>query len=240
MTVFGKITKDLLDLVYPPQCLACKAPLDHTKEAYLCKRCVGDIKTNPKPWCVKCGRAVGGVGALCHECRKTRYHFERAYSACLYEGPLKECVHQFKYRGRSQLSRLLSGFIIDFIKDNAEILEGVNAVTAVPLSAKRLKEREYNQSRLLAAEISETFALPLLDALIKTRSTPPQSEMRRESRLTNIKDAFGMREGVNLNGRNVLLVDDVLTTGSTLNECARVLAEAGAKKVIALTLARGT
>ncbi len=238
-TVFEKLTKNLLNLVYPAHCLSCKIPLEDTGEIHLCKRCVGEIKPNPKPWCVRCGRSVDSAHTPCHECRKRRYSFERAYSACLYEGPLKECIHQFKYRGRSHLSAILSKLMIDFIKENPEILEGLNAVAAVPLSGKRLKEREYNQSRLLAAEISKEFAMPLLDALIKTRTTLPQSELNRKTRLDNVKGTFGVKPGLGVKGRGLLLVDDVLTTGATLNECSRVLLNAGAKRVVALTLARG-
>lgn len=238
-TVFEKLTKNVLNLIYPPQCLVCKMPLEDTGETHLCKRCVGEIRSNPKPWCDRCGRSVGSAALLCPECRRRRPSFERAYSACLYEGPLRKCIHQFKYRGRSHLSSILSKLMTDFIKENPEVLEGADAVAYVPLSGRRLKEREYNQSRLLAAEISREFAMPLIDALIKTRSTLPQSELKRKARLDNIKGTFGARPGLGIQGLGILLIDDVLTTGATLDECSRVLLNGGAKRVIAFTLARG-
>jgi ComF family protein len=200
---------------------------------------MGAIRMNPKPHCLSCGRSMRDSRAVCPECRKARFHFERAFSACLYEGALKEIVHQFKYSGRPGLLKTLTLLMVDFLKNNREVLAGIDAVTFVPLQPGRVRGRGFNQSRLLAAGIAAEAGVPLLDTLAKRRATKPQNELSRDERLRNLKGAFSARRDVRLKGLNLLLVDDVMTTGATLDECAGTLVGAGAGKVRCLTLARG-
>lgn len=161
-----------------------------------------------------------------------------AYSACLYEGTLKELIHKFKYNGRTALVNIFARLMLEYIKENPEILDA-DIITAVPLHKTRLKEREFNQSLLLANKISEGYNIPLEHALEKTVRTKYQNELTRIERQTNIKNAFKSRQDAGINGKKVLLIDDVMTTGATLNECACALIAGGAKKVTCLTLARG-
>ncbi|HXH07782.1 MAG TPA: phosphoribosyltransferase family protein, partial [Vicinamibacterales bacterium] len=150
-------------------------------------------------------------------------------SAALYEGALREIVHALKYDGRRSLARPLAALMRTCGPD---LLEGADAVIPVPLDGRRLRQRGFNQARLLA----EGLGLPVLDALARTRRTPPQTSLPAARRHANVRGAFAVRRPVA--GLVVVLVDDVATTGATLFACARALREAGAREIRALTAAR--
>ncbi len=160
------------------------------------------------------------------------------YSACLYDGGLKELVHRFKYKGKTVLGGIFSKLMIDHIKENPEIAD-VDLITVVPLHKERLREREFNQSLLIANPIAKAHSLTLLNALEKTRKTRYQNELMKSERLKNLEGAFRVSPKAEIKDKRILLIDDITTTGSTLGECAKTLLAGGAKSVICLTLARG-
>jgi ComF family protein len=164
-----------------------------------------------------------------------------ARSACLYEGALKEMVHAFKYGNRRSLARPLAGLMSDLLKYESALTGGVEAVTFVPLHPRRLAERDFNQSELLARLMAAALELPFASCLEKIKNTGHQNELPREKRLHNLKGAFRAKSGGRkfITGASVLLIDDVMTTGATLDECSRTLLEAGAREVRCATLARG-
>lgn len=233
------VARHFVNLFYPLHCPACGCALDAMNREGICGTCAGRIKRTPRPYCNSCGRPVNHEDAVCPECRKMTLHFDRAYSACLYEDVLKELIHTLKYGGGASCAKFLSGLMIDFLRRNEEILNGADIVTFVPLDSKRLRERGFNQSKIFAREIGLAFGLPVMDTLKKARRTKNQNELPREERLTNLKGAFRARPGRDIKGRTVLLVDDVMTTGATLSECAVTLNAVGAGKVRCFTLARG-
>jgi len=190
------------------------------EESGVCGFCISRIRRNPK-------QHLAGQG------------FDRAYSALLYEDVLKELVHTFKYKRRISLSKLFARLLTEFINNNPEITEKADLVTFVPLHNSRLREREFNQSKLLASKISDIFGIPLFDTLDKVKATRSQFELSRSERLVNLGGAFRIRHAGKIAGKSILLIDDVLTTGATLSECAGVLKAAGAIEVRCLTLARG-
>lgn len=217
------ITKNFLNLIYPSHCHVCKVHLEALNETGLCDLCKSQIKRNPKPYS-----------------KDKKYYFERAYSACLYQDVLKELIHLFKYKEKIALGRFLSSLMVDFLKNNPEILDGIDMISFVPLQNNRLRERGFNQSRILAFHISKGSGIPLSDTLKKTRRTENQNELSRSRRLLNLNGAFEIKKNTgSLAGLKILLVDDVMTTGATLNECAKTLSEAGAREIICFTLARG-
>ena len=165
-----------------------------------------------------------------------------ARSACMYEGALKELIHKFKYNNRRMLSGTFAGIMLDFIKDNPDTVEGIDVITFVPLHRKRALTRGFNQSKLLASLIGKALDIPVTGCLEKTRLTKNQNELSRENRLVNLKGAFRIRPDIEeaaVRGAGILLIDDVMTTGTTLNEISRMLMDRGAGKVRCLTLARG-
>ena len=261
MNAISALAKSIANLVYPLRCAVCKKALEASNETGACSFCLGTIGRNPKPYCASCGRAldpshVGTLGAssgrtiqvstpggsLCGDCLKARPSFAIARSACLYEGALKELVHLFKYRNRRSLAGLFARLMIDFLEDEAVLAESADLVTFVPLHNKRLRQRDFNQSKLLAQAIAFRLALPVTDCLEKIKETANQNELSREARLCNLKGAFRARGSTAspFRGCTILLVDDVMTTGATLDECARTLLDAGAREVRCLTLARGS
>jgi len=126
----------------------------------------------------------------------------------------------------------------DYLKENDDILAGIDVITYVPLSAKRLRVREFNQSKVLALKIAEESGIPVVDVLYKRGHTRPQNELSRDERLVNLSGAFEAK-GETAKEKNILLMDDVMTTGATLDECSKTLKKSGAKTVTCLTLARG-
>jgi ComF family protein len=234
----SNLAKHFLNLIYPIHCASCEKPLGALDETRVCPDCLARIRPNPMPRCRKCGRAADST-RICRECRTTKLHFDRAHSACLYEGPLKEIIHRFKYNGSLVLAGPLSRFMVDFVNNNPSVLEKIDMITYVPLGAGRLRKRTFNQSQALAAGLAEEFGIGLCHALSKTRSTKAQNELSRDRRITNLNGAFRVRRGADVKDSRILLVDDVMTTGATLSECAKVLKGSGAKEVRCLTLARG-
>ena len=233
------IAKNFINLLYPLHCAGCKTPLEALNGSGICRSCDRQIKRNPRPYCALCGRSVRSANELCGECARTAPAFDRAWSAYLYEGVLKELIHLFKYRGKLALSGALSDKLIAFIKDNEEVIEGIDIITFVPLHNSWLNERDYNQSGILAAAISREFKIPVSKAIEKTFKTRRQNELSRDGRLANLAGAFRIKEESDIDGLKILLIDDVMTTGATLNECAKTLKSAGAGEVRCLTLARG-
>jgi ComF family protein len=152
-----------------------------------------------------------------------------------FEGPLREAVHQFKYRPCRSLGKPLG----DWMVDRVSVLSGIDAVMPVPLHVKRLRQRGFNQALLLAHRMSERHRVPLsCDNLVRIRPTRPQVELTGDERIKNVKGAFALRQPGEVEDRHVVLIDDVFTTGATMNECAVVLKKAGAARVTAFTLAR--
>ena len=171
----------------------------------------------------------------CGNCRIRPPAFSQAWTLYPYKSPLKEAIGLFKYHGKISLG----GPLADLVLKAFSPLPMIDVIVPVPLHPTRLREREYNQSLLLAVRLSAHFALPVLyTSLVRRRRTPPQTSLRRKDRLKNLRRTFAVTQPEAVGGKNILLVDDVFTTGTTVNECAKVLRKAGAGHVYVVTLAR--
>jgi ComF family protein len=204
----------LLAVFLAPRCAACRAPLDEPTRGAVCPRC----------WSAIVPPAPLGCGSL-------PPHIHLATSIGLYEDTLKAIIHALKYDPRSTLARHLATRMRDA---GAQVLAGADAVVPVPLHAARERSRGFNQARELAQHLS----LPVLDALVRTRNTSAQADLPKARRDANVRGAFALTRGVDVDGLVLVLVDDVSTTGATLNACAEPLLAAGAAEVRALTAAR--
>ena len=225
--------KDLfLDLIFPPRCIGCGK-----YGRFFCDSCLASLPYLAPPFCKKCGRPVPEAG-LCHYCLAERMSIDVIRSPFRFSSPIREAVHALKYRGLTAVSPVLASLIGEWLRENP--LSG-DVIVPVPLHPKRLRERGFNQSRLLAQKLSELIQIPLSEgSLIRVKNTmaqarTPNAEKRRE----NVYGAFKCLDSA-LTGAKVILFDDVCTTGSTLDSCARALKEAGVKEVLGLTLARET
>ena len=209
-----RLVDGLVAVFLAPHCAACRAPLAEPTRGAVCQRCWAAI-VPPTPL---------GCGSL-------PPHIHLATSIGPYEDTLKAIVHALKYDPRSTLARHLAERMREA---GAAVLAGADAVVPVPLHASRERSRGFNQARELARHLS----LPVLDALVRTRKTSAQADLPKAQRDANVRGAFALKRGIDVVGLIVVLVDDVSTTGSTLNACAAPLLEAGAREVRALTAAR--
>ncbi len=247
MPVLSHAGTVLLDAVFPPRCAGCRA----WNEALFCPPCSASLQPIQAPFCARCGIPFDPqlhTASECAACRSNRYHpappFETLRSVYAFEGALRHAVHRFKYQDKTALAAPLAGLLHEFLQLSAQTpcipLDDIRAVVPVPLHAWRRCRRGYNQSELLARELSLLLDVPMIDALTRVRYTTPQVELRKTQRRDNVRGAFALHEDVRRreNKGGVLLIDDVCTTGATLGECARVLKSAGFAPVYALTLAR--
>ena len=219
----------LLDLVLPARCGGCRAV-----GTWLCHRCRSRIRHLEEPLCRRCGVELESVRDSCG-CRSRLRSLARLRSAVVYEGPAEAAIHRFKYQGWRGLAKPLALLIAERVT-----VEGLAAgwSLAVPLHADRLRQRGFNQSELLAEQLRARLDLAKPPGeLIRTRATPPQVGHDRLWRQSNVRGAFTWR-GEDLAGRSILLVDDVATTGATLEACASALRAAGSGSVIGVSVAR--
>jgi ComF family protein len=211
------------------------------RELPLCEGCSSSFIQITSPLCPVCGRPFASGTErdhVCEDCLRKRPFFEKARAPYLYEGSLLTAIHEFKYAEKTYLARplglLLSSFAKTWLHGHRKLL-----VMPVPLHPKRLRERGFNQSLLLADRVAETLDADLdFSSLKRIRYTKPQTGLGSKERKRNVRKAFGVSSREAVKGREVLLVDDVATTGSTLNECARTLKRAGCRQVFCLVLAR--
>jgi len=228
----------ILSVLLAPSCAACGKPLDYPTHGPVCEPCWRSILPITPPLCDRCGdplpawRAISIPLALCPRCRRTRRLVDRARAIGTYDGALRAIVHALKYEGRRSLARTLAELMRH---RGAEMLDGATCVIAVPLHPSRRRERGFNQ----AADLARHMAMPTVAALQRVRATPTQPGLPAARRHRNVRDAFAVtRAGRALRNATVVLVDDVSTTGATLEACARVLKQAGVAEVRALTAAR--
>ena len=193
-------------------------------------------------FCCGCGKKVP-AGIFCAECR-VRIEplsvtvFPYFFSAVSYREPVVTAIHRFKYRGETFLAPHLARFMIELCRYH-KINELVDCVIPVPLHPTRFRERNFNQAEMLGREIAACFSLPVSRrSLVRLRNTPSQTGLSGKERLANVSGAFQVWEVLEFEGRRCLLVDDVLTTGATLNACRNLLLASGAEEVYGLTLAR--
>jgi ComF family protein len=220
-----------------PLCAACGVPLDRPTLGAVCQPCWASIVPITPPCCRTCGdplptwRALSVAETLCPRCRRREPLVSLARAVGPYEGSLRAIVHALKYDGRPTIARHLAARMREA---GSEVLAGADVVVAVPLHRSRERARGFNQAR----ELARHLGLPAANALVRTRRTPPQADLPAARRHANVRGAFAWRRGVAVRGRTIVLVDDVSTTGATLNACARPLLDAGAAEVRALTAAR--
>lgn len=234
-----KSTKEfLLDLVFPKFCLSCGK-----EGTYLCEDCFYLIDILDSQYCPFCtSPKIAVEGRTCPACQKTKtlngLYFAADYNSFI----VKKLIHRFKYEPYvKDLAQPLADLIVEHISRVGAAEKIADFVLVpIPLHIKKQKKRGFNQSEELAKELSSNLILPVLDnVLIKTKETQSQTELKKEEREKNIENAFLCSQPDLIKGKNILLVDDIFTTGSTMEECAKVLKNAGAKEVWGAAVARG-
>ena len=218
----------VLDLLFPLHCLGCGS-----EGSLICASCSRSLARISVPFCLRCGTPLK-EGVLCPTCISFPLAIDGIRSVFLYEGIVRQAVHQFKYRRLKAMAAPLGQLMADYL--GAHPLP-CGVLTPVPLHPKRLRERGYNQASLLASEIGKHTRVPVVEAtLVRQRDTISQARTASAAeRRGNVRDAFACRQ--ELAGERVLLIDDVSTTGATLDACAVALKDAGAASVWGLTVA---
>jgi len=222
--------KQVWDIIFPKKCINCKK-----EGAYLCDDCLSLIEINPYHYCL-CEKIE--KKDKCNNC-KDRY-LDKILSAASFDNKiLKEAIHKFKYGYIKDLSQPLAILILTHLQNIEIELNKSFVIIPVPMTDKKKRRRGFNQSEEIAKIISDSTGIPLFtDVLIKTRNTLPQMELKRKERIENIKNCFQIKKEELIKNRIILLIDDVYTTGSTMEECAKTLKGFGAKEVWGLTAAR--
>jgi ComF family protein len=220
--------------VYPPACVFCNLP---TGKDDLCTGCAGDLAKNTIACSVCALPLQNPFDRICGQCQQKPPHFDQSIAPYLYEYPLDRLIQRFKFRGDLRCGRILAGLLLDSLQQTSVAIEA-QALIPVPLHRRRLFERGFNQSRELARDIGKGLGLPLLDnQLTRVRNTRAQSELDAGRRHANVRGAFAVQSSIKLPSR-IALIDDVMTTGSTVNECALCLKNAGVDQVSIWIIAR--
>jgi ComF family protein len=235
---FSEAFSALLTTLYPPHCILC----GEYEPALLCEVCSNSLLTPlPLPICMVCGRSLDENG-VCWSCRRKTPSFTRARAAGVFTGDLRTIIHILKFRGAPQLAQPLGEILARFIRQvdwSEDEPTRFDLVTSVPMSPSRQWTRGYNQADRLAKVVAHQLELPYKnDLIVRTRSVRPQVGLSRSERQDNMDEVFEKGEA-RCRGRRVLLIDDVSTTGATLDACASALKSAGAAAVYGATLADG-
>ncbi len=236
-----ELVRAALGWAFPAGCLVCDAPegADPLRHG-LCPACFDAITTDAHASCPLCAQTVGphaNTADGCSECRSQSFAFDRAFRLGEYDGPLRDAVLRLKHWNGEGLADLLGRAFAECSGSDLRAA-GFDVVAPIPLHWGRRLSRGYNQSEAVARELAAGIGVPFARVLRRVRYTPQQLQPSREARRANVKGAFLVRTGASVAGNAVLLVDDVMTTGSTLHEAARVLKTAGAARVAVAVLAR--
>ena len=235
-----------LDFVFPAECHYCGNFLGDARIVIFCQNCWAQIVPVAHPTCPLCGDLVSISPShphtgdlLCRHCRALPPSMDRVLAASAYEHVVRTAIHQFKFAHKIGLGTPLAQLILSRLPQNFDS-HSYHAIVPVPLHPQRLRQRGYNQSAILARELSNALHIPLVrHALRRTRKTGEQALIReRQSRYANIQGAFQVIDPALVSGKALILVDDVVTTGATASECARVLKQAGAVSVLVVAIAR--
>jgi len=229
----------LFQFFLPSQCHCCEVFLEEGERG-ICPDCLSKIRWITPPFCSICGSPFSSKEVeihLCGNCLTKKTYFAKARSLGYYEGPLQEAIHRWKYEGRASLASFFGEWMAEGFRRHWTS-EAFDIVVPVPLHRKRLRERGFNQAFLLARELSRRIGVPCEKKMLrKEKPTVPQVLLSGVEREKGVRGAFRVREEDQVAGRSILLVDDVYTTGATVNECSRVLMAGGAKSVEVFTLA---
>ncbi len=228
--------RQALNFVFPPLCPYCGERLERAHS--VCPKCFGRIRFIGEPRCDWCGRPfdfkVWGT-TLCGKCLTARYAYDKARAAFVYDDFSRAPILQLKHARKTELAGMLTQFLY---VAGQELFPETDAIVCVPIHRYRLMKRTFNQAGILARLLAKKIDKPFLaGALKRVRPTKSQGHLSPTNRKRNVANAFRVSKNVHVKGRSILLIDDVLTTGATVNECAKALKRAGAKSVFVLTVA---
>ena len=248
MASVRRVLREALDalasLIFPAPCRICEATLLTASRIPICADCLASLRPFEGPGCAQCGRpfasgqATTAAQPLCHLCRRNVYGFDLARSYAPYDGAMVRAITLLKYSSVAPLGDWFGIRLAELVAEQLE-LSDADVMVPVPLHATRLRERGYNQAELIARPLAKRLGLPLEPLLlVRTKPRPDKLKLSSKERWRIVRGAYGMQEGSQVDKLRVILVDDVFTTGATLDACARVLRKAGASRIVGVTVAR--
>lgn len=239
---FSQLNRGFIELLFPVDGICPLCGGEKSKRRGLGVNCLAKIAVISPPVCRKCGRPLrleASHRKICGQCETTNYYFEKARAVAVYEGALREYLAELKYRYRPALGAALGELLVEWIKLNRDY-QKIDLIIPIPIHHSKWLARGYNQAELMANPLQRYLGIEVKTDIIKRlKFTETQNSLDREARFDNVKDAFQVVNAKNLRQAKILLVDDILTTGATTSEAARVLLRAGAANVRVLTLATG-
>jgi competence protein ComFC len=240
MALLTRLFRTFVNLCYPPHCAGCQA--DTEPGSHVCDVCAAQIRRIERPFCERCSNPfAGAISEIfeCPNCADRTVHFEHAVAPFHSSGIVRECIHAFKYNHARYLREQLADWLAEALADERIAARPFEALVPVPLHHVRRREREYNQAEELCRELTRRTKIPTWNTLRRIRYTTTQTRLDREERMENLRGAFRVSDTGAVKDRHLVLVDDVFTTGSTVEECSRVLRRAGAASVRVICVARG-
>lgn len=236
--LYMKLFETILDVIFPRtfKCVICNGEISKSKPPYICDRCLKTLPYNNGKICLKCGSPIYSMADYCVNCKDNIRYFSAARAPFLYSDSIVQMVHDFKYNNKKYLFESVAALMADCYSKNNFNAE---LIIPVPASKARVKQRGYNQVELIGEHLSKILNVPqICNALIKASDTQPQTSLTYFERQKNLLGSIYVNDKSLVKGKIVLLIDDVLTTGATVNYCSELLKLAGAKEVLVLTLAR--
>lgn len=236
--VINDIKEGMLNILFPPRCAVCGDIV--IKSGTICAECNQKLQRVLGAKCVKCGKELeSDIIEKCYDCNKKQHYFNRGVAVFVYNEAIKKSIYKFKYKDKREYAKFYAKEIVALYIEEIERW-GVEAFVPIPLHRSRLRTRGYNQACDISNELSVLVDVPCKkDILIRRKATVPQKELSNLQRKNNLQKAFAIRK-YKLDGlKCVALIDDIYTTGSTMDQCARLLKEAGVEKVYFITLSIG-
>lgn len=232
----------ILELVFQEKniCFICDQYDEKIKDSYICNDCFKKLMFIEGNKCKKCCRIldVGYSLDLCHDCINHKFYFDKAISALEYTGIVKDAIYKFKYRNKGYMYKMFGYILVQALKK--EDIKNIDLIVGVPLHKKKKIKRGFNQAYLLGKHIGKKLDVKVDNkSLVRNKNTSTQNKLNKTSRLQNVKNAFKVKNIEVFKDKKVLLIDDIFTTGSTVNECSKVLMKTGVKEVVVLTIATG-
>ncbi len=235
------LARTFLDFVYPPVCLICKEVIQETNspdgssnsKPLVCSNCWSELELFEKPFCPQCKIELPNLQQNC-----CSFYLKSVYSLGIFDENFQELIHSFKYKGRVSLGKRIGLRLAEKLK--SENLSEIGCIIPVPLHKVRKRERGFNQSQILAETLGRQLNLPVQNKIMfRIKNTKDQTKLSEPERKENVAGAFEVEDKNKiLPGKKIILVDDVITTGATLMECAKVLKKAGAREILGVTIAR--
>ena len=243
-SLLGAARDAVFSVVFPGPCRICERLLTRASRIPICDNCLASFKPLPEKICVVCGRplealpTLAGEPVICPACKQGKYGFDCARSFGMYEGALIRAILLLKFEEMTPLGRWFADRLAEVVQRETDALSA-DIVVPVPLHRERQRERGHNQADLIARPLARLLSLPCRSVLlVRTKPRPDKLHLTLAERWDSVRGAFAARPGSRVDNSRVLLLDDVMTTGATLDACARALRQAGARSVAGLTVAR--